>query len=164
VLVRSQFLVMTHLACPRLTSASPAFDAQNLILYVSMHQVFSLAVIPFHRADVALTTVLHLTTKKSSVISDPSSPLMSYSETLPPTKESQHLLYAQPTIFLIAKQEDFYQPAEFVKFLPGGGILHLVISLLQYWATFLCLLGAVVGYPVTAYLEWRDGDKKMAGS
>jgi len=88
---------------PRLTSGSLAFDPQNLILYVSIHQVFSLAVIPFHRADVALTTVLHLTTEKSSETSDPSSPLMPYSETLPPTKESQHLLYAQPTIYLIAK-------------------------------------------------------------
>jgi hypothetical protein len=74
-----------------------------------MHQISRLAVILSHRADVALTTVLHLTTEKSSVTSDPLSPLMPYSETSPPTKESHHLLYAQPTIYLIAKQEDLYQ-------------------------------------------------------
>jgi hypothetical protein len=128
-----------------------------------MHQKFSLAAVPFHRAHVAFTTVLYLTIGKSSVTSDPSSPLISYSETSPPTKESQLLFHAQPLVYLIARQEDLYQPTEFVKFLPGGAILHVMILLLQYWGTLLCLLGAVVGYPLTAYLEWRDREKKMTG-
>ncbi len=119
-----------------------------------MHQTFSLAVIPFHRAHVALTTVLHLTTDTPFSDTEPSSPS---SEILLPIKDSQH---AHPTVYRITKQEDFYQPSEFVKFLPGGGVWHKIVLFLQYWNTFLSLLGAIVGYPVTAYMDWREGNRK----
>jgi hypothetical protein len=138
-----------------------AFDDENLILYVKMHQMFSLALVPFHHARVALTTVLYLTTDKPSIISEPPSP---YSESPHPTKESQSLFHGQPTVYRISSQEDYYQPQEFVKFLPGFGILHKLIVLLQYWATFLSVLGVIVGYPVTVYLERRDRNKKTEGT
>ncbi len=125
-----------------------------------MHQTFSLALIPFHYAHVALTTVLYLATDKPLVTSDPSSP---YSESSQPTKETQNLRHGPPTLYRITTQEDHYQPTEFVKFLPGGWILSLVIMLWQYWNTFLSVLGAVVGYPATAYLESRDGNKRIRG-
>jgi hypothetical protein len=126
-----------------------------------MHQTFSLVFVPFHHAHVALTTVLHLTTDKPPVTSDPSSP---YSESSQPTKESQNLLHGQPTIYRITHQEDLYQTSEFVKFIPGGGIAHLLVLFWQYYATFLSMLGAIIGYPFTEYLERRDRNKKIRGT
>jgi hypothetical protein len=126
-----------------------------------MHQVFSLALFPFHHANVALTTVLHLMTDEPPIASDPSSP---YSEISQPTKESQNLLHGQPHLYRITMQEDFYHPSEMIKFLPTYGIGHLLILLWQYWNTFLSVLGAIVGYPVTAYLEMRDRNRKIKGA
>ncbi|TKA65110.1 hypothetical protein B0A49_08705, partial [Cryomyces minteri] len=45
---------------------SIAFDQRNLLLYVTLSQVFRIWVFPFYRADVTLTTVLQLTYDKSS--------------------------------------------------------------------------------------------------
>jgi hypothetical protein len=146
------------LAMSRLRLLTSVFDSETLLLYVSIRQIFSLALFPFHHANVALTTVLHLTTDKPSIASDPSSP---YSEISQPTKESQNLLHGQPNLYRIAKQEDLYQPSELIKFLPTYGIGHLLILMLQYWNTLLSLLGAIVGYPVTAYLEMRN--RKIKG-
>lgn len=81
---------------PRLPRPVRAFDTQNLILYVFMHQIFSLAGVPFHHGHVVLTTVLHLTIENTPVTSDPPSPVTS-SET------------SRPTIYLIIKQEDLDQ-------------------------------------------------------
>lgn len=155
------FLVRRPLGVVRLTLRATAFDSENLMLYVAMHQTFSLALIPFHHAHVALTTVLHLTTDKLLIHSDPSSPL---SETSQPTKESQNLLHGQPIAYRITTQEDFYQPTEFMKFLPGGWIGSLLITLWQYWNTFLSTLGALVGYPFTVYLQRRDQEKETQSS
>lgn len=38
----------------------PAYDAQSLVLYVNISQVFRIFIIPFYRAPVTLTTVLKL--------------------------------------------------------------------------------------------------------
>lgn len=141
------------LATSRLRLLTSAFDSGTLMLYVSIRQIFSLALFPFHHANVALTTVLHLTTDEPPIASDPSSP---FSEISQPTKESQNLLHGQPNLYRIAKQEDLYQPSELIKFLPTCGIGHLLILVWQYWNTFLSLLGAIVGYPVTAYWEMRN--------
>ena len=126
-----------------------------------MHQTFSLALVPFHHAHVALTTVLRLTADTPLVNSDPSSP---HSESSQPTKESQNLLNGQPTIYHITSQEDCYQPSDLVEFFPSFGIGRLLVLLWQYSSTFLCVLGALAGYPVTAYLERRDQNKKIQGS
>ncbi len=121
-----------------------------------MHQTFSLAVIPFHRAHVALTTVLRLTAKQPPAASETSS---SHSESPQSTKESQNLFDEEPTVYRIISQEDFYQPSEFIEFLPSFGIGRLLILLFQYWNTFLSVLGSIAGYPITVYLERRGQTK-----
>jgi hypothetical protein len=140
--------------------AATAFDHENLVLYVSIHQIFSLAVVPFHQARIGLTTVLHLTTDKPPVASDPSSP---HSESSAPAKVSQNLLLGQPTTYRISTQEDLYQPDELIRLLPTGGIGPLLILLWQCWNTLLSVLGAIVGYPITAFLEMRGKNKDIEG-
>lgn len=88
-----------------LRHVSAAFDPENLILYVYLHQTFSLALVPFHHAHVALTTVLRLTTDTPPVNSDSS---FHNSESSEPTKQAQNLLHGQRTIYRITSQEDYY--------------------------------------------------------
>lgn len=55
--------------------------------------------------------------------------------------------------FYIAKQEDLYQLNDVLKFFwPGGDLL---LRAFQVWATGMCILGALVGWPVTAFFEGR---------
>lgn len=53
--------------------------------------------------------------------------------------------------YYIAKQEDLYQLNEVVKFFWPGG--DLVLWIFQVFATGMCILGALVGWPVTLFFE-----------
>ncbi|KAK3170720.1 hypothetical protein OEA41_002802 [Lepraria neglecta] len=97
----------------------------NLILYVSLHQLFHLFFIPtFLAAQVSLTTVLHLTPIKGS------------------TKSSS-------TRYLIRSQNDLYQVNELVKFFSLFGVVSVGVFAFQFFATVLCVLGAVVFWPIS---------------
>ncbi|KAF2711782.1 hypothetical protein K504DRAFT_403144 [Pleomassaria siparia CBS 279.74] len=77
-----------------LTVHSVAFDEANLLLYVTLSQVFRIWIVPFYRAPVKLVTVLSLS-----------------------HNESDQKYY-------IDNQNDLYQVDQFVKFLaPGGWML-----------------------------------------
>ncbi|KAL4963483.1 uncharacterized protein BDV14DRAFT_90481 [Aspergillus stella-maris] len=103
-----------------LTVKSVAYDKDNLKLYVSMHQVFSIWVIPFHTAPVNLTTVLSLTTDADA--------------------DGKKRYY-------ITKQEDLYQTDEFIKFVvPYGG--QLAVLMWHAFATLFSIMGVFVLYPV----------------
>ena len=52
---------------------SVTYDPKNLILYVSIHQIFRIWVVPFYSAGVELVTVLHLERASSSSSSSSSS-------------------------------------------------------------------------------------------
>lgn len=56
--------------------------------------------------------------------------------------------------YYIASQNDLYQADEWIRFIaPGGWVL---VHLWQFWATFFCLLGAVLLRPISL-LEERWG-------
>lgn len=121
---------------------SVAYDETNLILYVSISQLFAIWFIPFHRSPVHLTTVLHLTQN-------------------PSTRK-----------YLITSQEDFYQTNEFVKFFAPWGIGATFVLLWQFVATFFCVIGAFLGVPFTRGMQWwldkrtemnANGDKLVSG-
>lgn len=96
-------------------------------LYVSLSQTFSIWLIPFHVAKVALTTVLDLTTESPSAGS--------------PDGGDRGLYY-------IAKQEDLYQTSEFINFvIPYFG--HYFVLVFYLFATLFCIVGAVVLSPIT---------------
>ncbi|KAE8152841.1 hypothetical protein BDV25DRAFT_137514 [Aspergillus avenaceus] len=128
---------------------SVALDKPNLKLYVTMSQVFTIWIIPFHIARVTLTTVLDLTTDPTGS-SLPSGP-----------KRGKEKYY-------ISKQEDLYQTSEFVKFiLPHVG--YWIVVGMHAFATVFCVLGVFLWAPFV-FLEERGllggllGRGNVAGS
>jgi hypothetical protein len=109
-----------------------------MLLYVSMHQIFSIQFLPFHKSHVSLTTVLHLTKLQNF-----------------PSATSQHeVKVSQQTDgrskYYITSQNDLYQTSEFVKFVfPWFGLATFGVMLWQFIATFFCIIGAVLGWPIT---------------
>jgi hypothetical protein len=112
-----------------------------MLLYVSLHQIFSIQFLPFHKSRVSLTTVLHLTKLETF-----------------PSPTSQHEVKASQRTdgrakYLITGQDDLYQTSEFVKFVfPWFGLGTFGVMLGQFIATFFCIVGAVLGWPIS-YLE-----------
>lgn len=89
-----------------------------------MSQLFTIWLVPFHVAPVTLTTVLDLTTDSGD----------------------RSLTNGEKTLYYIQKQEDLYQPTQFVKFvLPHIG--NWIVVALHFFATLFCILGAWVLWP-----------------
>lgn len=105
---------------------SKAFDEKNLILYATIHQIFSIWIIPFWRAPVTLTTVLQLVE-------------------IPPSSSARE----KRLTYLIQSQNDLYQVTEFVKFGSLFGVLRVLVLLGQFIATGFCVLGAYLLWPVS---------------
>ncbi|KAI9711840.1 MAG: hypothetical protein M1820_001985 [Bogoriella megaspora] len=104
---------------------SVAFDKPNKLLYVGISQRFAIWAIPLHRADVKLVTVLKLVREG------------------PGTNEGR---------WLIQSQNDLYQTDQFVRFvIPVVGPLFVWVW--QAFATVVCVLCAVVFWPVTILEE-----------
>ncbi|KAF2115230.1 hypothetical protein BDV96DRAFT_599597 [Lophiotrema nucula] len=95
----SRFLIQViyrwyKIMSPRIdiTVHSVAFDKPNLLLYVSISQVFRIWIVPFYRAPVKLVTVLELKHNKGD------------------------------NLYYIDSQNDLYQVDQFVRFIaPGFG-------------------------------------------
>jgi ATP-dependent Clp protease adapter protein ClpS len=124
---------------------SVAFDAQNLLLYVSIHQIFKIQWIPFHNSDVRLTTVLKLVedeARKHEIEE------FSTKQAKKMLKNDYAALRAPHKRYLIQAQNDLYQTNEFVKFVFFFGGSSVIMAW-QFFATFACVLGAVIMWPVT---------------
>ncbi|KAK1061897.1 hypothetical protein LTR74_010689 [Friedmanniomyces endolithicus] len=113
-----------------------AYDEANLILYVSISQIFAIWFVPFHRSPVTLTTKLQLTRKPTS------------------TRLATEKLYIQ-------SQEDLYQVDQLVRFFAPWGVGDAVVYLWQFIATMGCVVLSVVFAPFTRleerYAEGRVG-------
>ncbi|GFF30678.1 hypothetical protein IFM51744_01205 [Aspergillus udagawae] len=119
---------------------SIAYDESRLTLYITLSQIFSIWVVPFHVSPVKLTTVINLTT--DSGVQKPS------------------MVNGGHTLYYIAKQEDLYQVSEFIKFVvPHVG--HLFVLAFQSFATLFCILGVAVFYPILWLEERRVIPYKM---
>ena len=120
---------------PRIEIAinSVTYDPTNLILYVSLRQLFRLWFLPFYSADVELVTVLRLVKVSGSLAG----------EAQEEEKEREKVVY------LIKSQNDLYQVNEFMKFVSVFGALSLVVYVWQAMATFLCVIGAGMLWPVS---------------
>ncbi|KAL2837770.1 hypothetical protein BJY01DRAFT_220580 [Aspergillus pseudoustus] len=105
---------------------SVAYDKENLKVYVTIFQIFSIWLIPFHRAPVTLTTILDLTT-------DPG--------------DEREVAPEGSKRYYIKKQEDFYQPSEFIKFvMPIGG--HSLIMMWHAFASLFSIAGVFLLWPI----------------
>lgn len=128
-----------------LTVESVAFDAQHLLLYVSIHQIFRIQWIPFHKSDVRLTTVLKLVedeTRKAEIED------FTGHQANKLIKSDYSALRAPNKRYLIQSQNDLYQTNEFIKFVLFFGGCSAVMAL-QYIATLACVLGSIIMWPVT---------------
>ncbi|KAH8656122.1 hypothetical protein BGZ60DRAFT_417824 [Tricladium varicosporioides] len=102
------------------------FNKKTNILWVEIHQIFSLFFIPFFKSNVHLTTKLHL------------------------------VHASEDNKYYIKSQEDLYQLNEIVKFFwPGGAT---IIWFWQMFATFLCIVGALLLAPMT-WMKQRHANK-----
>lgn len=90
-----------------------------MILYLNITQLFSLWFVPFHHANVTLTTELHLTR--------------------PPNSGK----------YYITAQNDLYQNDQLLRFMAPFGVAELFVHLWQYSSTLMCLLGAFLLAPAT---------------
>ena len=125
---------------------SVAFDAQSLLLYVSIHQIFRIQLVLFYRADVRLTTLLELTHDPLGLERTPAQLEREVS------KEERQKYY-------IRSQEDLYQTSECVKFVLPWGIGWVAVVLWGFIATIACVLGSVVLAPITWFEEWASKER-----
>ncbi|EPE31204.1 hypothetical protein GLAREA_04171 [Glarea lozoyensis ATCC 20868] len=108
------------------------FNKDTDIIFLNIHQIFSLFFVPFYKSNVHLTTVLNLVQLPD------------------PAQRAEGKYY-------IIHQEDLYQTDEVVKFFwPGGST---VIWGFQMFATCMCILGALALAPVTWAAERRARGK-----
>ncbi|GAB7328740.1 hypothetical protein MBLNU13_g00649t2 [Cladosporium sp. NU13] len=106
---------------------SVAYDSANMILYLNITQLFSLWFVPFHHANVTLTTELHLTR--------------------PPNSQR----------YYITAQNDLYQNDQLLRFMAPFGVAELFVHLWQYSSTLMCLLGAFLLAPATKLQQnWAE--------
>lgn len=124
-----------------------AYDEKNLTLYVNIHQVFRIWIVPFFNAPVSLVTVLKLVRRP------PLPPQPSYSTPINPNESQDGYLYrtssSDKPLYYIQSQNDLYQVNEFFKFFSQFGILSAFLLLWQFLATALCVLGATIFWPVS---------------
>lgn len=132
-----------------LTVESVAFDAQHLLLYVSIHQIFKIQWIPFHKSDVRLTTVLKLVEDEIRKLEIQEFSAKQAKKIL---KNDYAAMQAPQRRYLIQSQNDLYQTNEFIKFVFFFGGCSAIMAW-QFFATFACVLGAFLMWPVTYLSE-----------
>lgn len=117
-----------------------AFDQANLILYVTVHQTFRIQFVPFYKAQPSLVTKLQLTHGRDAGL-DPS-----YSGVV---KRAPGTTARLAQKYYIQSQNDLYQTDEFIKFVLPWGIGSTAVMIWQIVATFFCILGAMILWPLT---------------
>jgi hypothetical protein len=90
-----------------------------MILYLNITQLFSLWFVPFHHANVTLTTELYLTR--------------------PPNSRK----------YYITAQNDLYQNDQLLRFMAPFGVAEFLVHMWQYSSTMMCVLGAFLLAPAT---------------
>lgn len=86
---------------------------------MSLHQIFRIWFVPFHSAPVSLVTVLRLVHDRPS------------------------------NRYYIQQQQDLYEPDECCKFFSLFRVVWLLAVVWQFVATGFCVLGALLGGPVS---------------
>ncbi|EGE06937.1 hypothetical protein H109_07212 [Trichophyton interdigitale MR816] len=143
---------------------SVAFDHENLLLYVTVSQVFRIFIVPFYTAPVTLTTVLQLVKG-----SEQDSPIQhrlkvpvveltnSNTDLLASSTSISAEEYASTTVepcnstkplYYIASQNDLYQTNEYVKFVIPYGIGEAFVLFWHAFATIFCVLASYVFWPI----------------
>lgn len=140
-------------------STTTVFDQRTNLLYVTIRQTFSLWFVPLYRAPVKLVSVLHLSQRASWDSSETTS-RTSMTEGREPAALSGP--GQERARYYIDSQEDLYQMNDCIQFLaPGVG--PLVWFLWQLWSTGLCIIGAIVFWPLYLVLNREKSSKVKSG-
>jgi hypothetical protein len=99
------------------------------VLYLNISQVFRIWFIPFYRAPVTLTTILHLL----------------------PGDAVAHTLHNDK--YFIRSQEDLYQTDEWIKFILPFSLGVAVVRVWYMIATLFCIAGVKVLAPLSTVLS-----------
>jgi hypothetical protein len=103
-----------------------------MILFLNITQLFSLWFVPFHHANVTLTTELYLTR--------------------PPNSRK----------YYITAQNDLYQNDQLLRFMAPFGVAEFLVHMWQYSSTMMCVLGAFLLAPATKmqqnWIERREAN------
>ncbi|KJZ76491.1 hypothetical protein HIM_04220 [Hirsutella minnesotensis 3608] len=129
-----------------ITIDSAVFDQRTGQLFVSIRQIMTIWFLPFYKAPVSLVTVLQLRQRVTS-----------------PDASRESAALAGPgqerTRYFIASQEDLYQFNDCVQFvLPRIGPFFW--NIWQLFATFLCIVGAILSMPLFLFLNRNMSAKK----
>jgi len=148
------YKIMSPRISARITSVS--FDERNMVLYVGMSQIFAIWAVPTHRSEVTLVTVLHLTTEYKPPGYTSGHDSAAHHRENGNGRLEKKSGGADKTKYYITSQNDLYQTDQFIKFvLPW---IWLVVPLWQIIATFFCVVGSYLFYPVT-WLEENFQDQ-----
>jgi hypothetical protein len=112
---------------------------------------------------VKLTTVLTLKHEPAPSVSsqlinaakaaDPKSDTPSFAEVADPKEKTEEKIVGHGKYYITA-QDDLYQSSEALAFcIPYVG--RILVVLFGYWATLVCVLLALVGYPVSKYEDTK---------
>ncbi|KAI2624250.1 hypothetical protein GGR54DRAFT_568175 [Hypoxylon sp. NC1633] len=130
---------------------STSFDKKTNLLYVTLHQTFTLWIVPFSlwQANVKLVTVLELerlpVDKNHKPINDRETPV--------PADDDLRLTHQPPKLYFIKGQEDHYHVEDFLKFIAPWGA-SLLWKAWQLYATFVCMVGvALLRIPILLFRE-----------
>ncbi|EFR00439.1 hypothetical protein MGYG_03442 [Nannizzia gypsea CBS 118893] len=143
---------------------SVAFDRENLLLYVTVSQVFRIFIVPLYTAPVTLTTVLQLiegaeqdsptqqrlkvpvvelTNSNTDLLASSTSTLVGeYSST------TVKLCSSTKPLYYIASQNDLYQTNEYIKFIMPYGIGEVLVLFWHAFATIFCVLASYFFWPI----------------
>ncbi|KAK5083915.1 hypothetical protein LTR05_006422 [Lithohypha guttulata] len=143
---------------------SVTFNEDKLILYADIHQHFRLWLVPFYDADVRFTTCLHLAEgDETGPVSALTKRFENRYRRTTSSKSSYHDvpngINGEPVkLYYITLQEDLYQTSEWIKFLVPWGVGATLVATWQFYATFFCILGSIILYPLTMWKEKTRAD------
>ncbi|KAI1386360.1 uncharacterized protein F4822DRAFT_444756 [Hypoxylon trugodes] len=132
---------------------STSFDQKNNLLYVTLHQAFTLWFIPFSlwQANVKLVTVLEL---EHLPIDERNKPLLGNRDAQGSVNGDSAINDEPWKLYFIKGQQDHYHVEDFLKFIAPWGA-SLLWNFWQLWATLVCALGVIFLRTPIAFLRGR---------
>ncbi|KAI0870965.1 hypothetical protein GGS24DRAFT_85511 [Hypoxylon argillaceum] len=130
---------------------STSFDRKTNSLYVTIRQTFTLWIVPFSlwQANVKLVCLLKL---MKLDVDENRKPLLPRNRRERKNHNKKAAMPYPKSLYFIHGQQDHYQSDDMLKFIAplGASALYYLWQLL---ATFLCIIGATLLWPVTSVYE-----------
>ncbi|TKX20401.1 hypothetical protein C1H76_7211 [Elsinoe australis] len=134
---------------------SVAFDRSNNVLYVGITQVFAIWLVPFHRSEVSLVTVLHLEHRNDRLgLAVGAGTGAESGESSVVNLDLDASGAGAGGKWYITSQNDLYQTDQFMRFLVPQ--LAWMVEVWQVIATWVCVVCSYLFEPVTWWEETQQ--------